>query len=70
MLGVGQRLYDLVLSFLSDRKRIAHEILLNKHHILKSNYHGGSFEVNSMRKILKFHVKKYFQMKIHVHTLN
>ena len=54
MLVVGHRLYDLVLSSLSDPERIAHEKLLKRSQILKSNYHGGPFEGSSMQRKLKF----------------
>ena len=53
LLGIGQKLYDAIISTMSEDERLAHESLLKQHNITRSIYHGGAFEGNAMRKITK-----------------
>ena len=53
MLGVGQKLYDAIVTTMSEDEIVAHENLLRSNNIQRSTYHGNAFEGNAMRKMLK-----------------
>ena len=44
MLGVGQKLYDALLTTISEEEILAHENLLRSNSIQRSTYHGNAFE--------------------------
>ena len=53
MLGVGQKLYDALLTTISEEEILAHENLLRSNSIQRSTYHGNAFEGNAMSKLLR-----------------
>ncbi|KAI6651144.1 hypothetical protein LOD99_5495 [Oopsacas minuta] len=55
LLGVGQRLHDVIVESMSEDEIQIHQDTLKRYNIKKSQYHGGRFEGNSMRLLLKHH---------------
>ena len=53
LLGIGQKLYNAITLTMSEDEKKIHEKLLTKHSILRSTYHGGAFEGNGIRKIIR-----------------
>eukprot|EP00733_Pompholyxophrys_punicea_P000585 Pompholyxophrys_punicea_v1_NODE_178_length_2994_cov_7.487581.p1 type:complete len:680 gc:universal NODE_178_length_2994_cov_7.487581:2498-459(-) len=53
LLGVFHKLYDAMKAKMRARQLQLHEAALKKHCIFRSEYFGGSFEGNQVRKILK-----------------
>ena len=53
LLGIGQKLNNAITLTMSEDEKKIHEKLLTKHSILRSTYHGGAFEGNGIRKIIR-----------------
>jgi hypothetical protein len=53
LLGIAQRLYDFVTSTMTEDELLRHNELLHLSSIRRSSYHGGAFEGNASRTLLK-----------------
>ena len=53
MSGVGQMLYDAILTTISEEEILAHNNLPKTNNIQRSSYHGNAFEGSAMRELLK-----------------